>query len=127
MVVRTDPDLWEKVKAEITAGSKGGNPGQWSARKAQLAVLEYKKRGGGYKGKKDPSNSLTQWTKQEWRTKSGKPSLETGERYLPKKAIESLTPAQYAATSKKKKAGMEKGEQFVSQPEGIKIITSAFR
>ena len=51
---KTDPALWEKVKEEITAGAKGGKKGQWSARKAQMAVAEYKKRGGGYAGEKDP-------------------------------------------------------------------------
>ena len=109
------------------SGSKGGNPGQWSARKAQMSVLEYKKQGGGYIGKKDPKNSLTQWTKQEWRTKSGRPSLETGERYLPAKAIEALTPAQYAETTKAKRKGMREGKQFVSQPHEVKLITSTYR
>jgi hypothetical protein len=57
---KTDPKLWEEVKDEVTAGSKGGKKGQWSARKAQMAVAEYKKRGGGYKGEKDEDNSLHQ-------------------------------------------------------------------
>ena len=124
---RTDPELWERIKKEIIAGDKGGNPGQWSARKAQMAVQRYKKEGGGYRGKKSEKNPLVQWTKQEWRTKSGKPSLETGERYLPSAAIEKLTPAQYAATSKKKREGMQEGKQFVSQPKQIALLTSAFR
>ena len=47
---KSDPKLWEKVKRQVTAGAKGGRKGQWSARKAQLAVQEYKRRGGGYKG-----------------------------------------------------------------------------
>lgn len=127
MTQRTDPDLWEKVKEEVTAGDKGGNPGQWSARKAQLAVLLYKKRGGGYKGKKDPHNSLAQWTSQDWRTKSGKPSLETGERYLPAAAINVLSSAQYARTTAAKKKGMAKGEQFVPQPAEVSLITKTFR
>ena len=46
--------------------------------------------------------SLRKWTKQKWRTKSGKKSADTGERYLPEKAIEALSPAEYAATSKSK-------------------------
>ena len=57
---RTDPKLWEKVKDEVTEGDKGGRPGQWSARKAQLAVGEYKKEGGGYKGEKSADNHLHQ-------------------------------------------------------------------
>ena len=88
---KTDPDLWEKVKAEVTAGAKGGKKGQWSARKAQMAVAEYKKRGGGYEGGKDADNSLHQWTEEDWGTKSGKESGKTGERYLPKKAREALS------------------------------------
>jgi hypothetical protein len=59
---RTDPKLWDKVKSEITNGRRGGEAGQWSARKAQLAVQEYKKRGGGYLGRKSADNSLTRWT-----------------------------------------------------------------
>ena len=82
---KTNPKLWEDVKRRVTAGSKGGDAGEWSARKAQMAVSEYKKAGGGYAGKKSASNSLAKWTKEDWGTKSGEPSGETGERYLPKK------------------------------------------
>ena len=57
--------------------------------------------------------SLKSWTKQKWRTKSGKPSGKTGERYLPEKAIKSLTSAEYAATTKAKREGKRKGKQFV--------------
>ncbi len=85
---RTHPELWEAVKAEFKESEKGGKAGEWSARKAQLAVQEYKKRGGGYRGGKSPDNALKQWTEEEWGTKSGKPSGETGERYLPKQARE---------------------------------------
>ncbi len=53
---KTDPKLWEKVKEEVTEGDKGGKPGQWSARKAQMAVQEYKHEGGGYEGKKSEDN-----------------------------------------------------------------------
>jgi hypothetical protein len=68
---KSDPSLWEEVKAEITAGEKGGRPGQWSARKAQMAAREYQKRGGGYLGERDPHNHLVEWTEEEWGTKSG--------------------------------------------------------
>eukprot|EP01111_Echinosteliopsis_oligospora_P003234 TRINITY_DN1517_c0_g1_i3.p1 TRINITY_DN1517_c0_g1~~TRINITY_DN1517_c0_g1_i3.p1 ORF type:complete len:117 (-),score=34.26 TRINITY_DN1517_c0_g1_i3:16-366(-) len=81
---RKDPELWEEVKEKVTEGDKGGAPGQWSARKAQLAVKEYKQAGGEYVGKKSDDNSLTKWSKEEWTTKSGENSSETGERYLPK-------------------------------------------
>lgn len=125
--MRTNETLWKQIVEEVKEGEKGGNKGQWSARKAQLAVLLYKQRGGGYSGEKSPNNSLTRWTNQDWRTKSGKPSLETGERYLPAKAIKKLSSAQYAATSRAKKEGMKKGIQFVKQPSKIAEMVKEFR
>ena len=113
---RTNQKLWSRIKDEVTSGSKGGHPGEWSARKAQLAVKLYKDRGGKYSGRKSSKNSLYQWTIQDWRTKSGLPSLITGERYLPAKAIAHLTPEEYASTSRKKKQGKT---QFVKQPKSI--------
>jgi hypothetical protein len=65
------------------------------------------------------STILTKWSKQNWTTKSGKPSSVTGERYLPKKAIDALTPAEYAKTTRAKRAGTRKGKQFVAQPKNI--------
>ena len=76
---------------------------------------------------KSSQKSLKDWTEQNWRTKSGKPSSETGERYLPEKAIKALTPAEYAATTKAKKAGKAKGKQFVKQPAKIAAKTAKFR
>jgi len=119
--------LWDRIKNKVQQGSKGGLPGQWSARKAQLLVLEYKDHNGKFTGPKDPHNSLTKWTREQWRTKSGKPSLKTGERYLPSKAIKSLTSAEYARTTRKKREGMRKGKQFVPQPRGIRNKTRKFR
>jgi hypothetical protein len=124
---KTDPKLWETVKEEVTAGAKGGKTGQWSARKAQLAVAEYKKRGGGYKGGKDEDNSLHRWTEEDWGTKSGKESRETGERYLPKKAREALSDREYRRTTAKKRADTKKGKQFSSQPEDVASKTKRFR
>ena len=77
--------------------------------------------------KKASQESLDKWTKQKWRTKSGKPSGETGERYLPEKAIKSLSSAEYAATTRAKREGTAKGKQFVKQPEGIAEKTRKFR
>ena len=108
------------------ASDKGGKPGQWSAIKSMLASKEYKKQGGTYKGKKDESKGLAKWMKEKWRTKSGKPSSETGERFLPTKAIEALTPAQYAATSAAKRRDTKKGKQFSKQPEEVAEITKKF-
>jgi hypothetical protein len=76
---------------------------------------------------KAPQKSLKNWTKQKWRTKSGKPSAKTGERYLPEKAIKSLTSAEYAATTKAKREGSRKGKQFVKQPKSIAKKTARFR
>jgi hypothetical protein len=71
--------------------------------------------------------SLKSWGKQKWRTKSGKPSSKTGERYLPEAAIKALTPAEYAATSKAKRVGKAKGKQFVAQPKTIAKKVKPFR
>ncbi len=71
--------------------------------------------------------SLKSWSKQKWRTKSGKPSSKTGERYLPEKAIKSLTSAEYAATTKAKRQGTKQGKQFVKQPKKIANKTKSYR
>ena len=76
---------------------------------------------------KAPQKSLKDWGDQKWKTKSGKPSSETGERYLPEKAIKALTPAEYAATSKAKREGTAKGKQFVAQPKSVAKKTSKYR
>ena len=74
-----------------------------------------------------PQQSLKAWGEQKWTTKSGKKSSETGERYLPKKAIDALSPAEYAATTKAKRTGKAAGKQFVAQPKTIAKKTSGFR
>jgi hypothetical protein len=71
--------------------------------------------------------SLKAWGDQKWTTKSGKPSSETGERYLPKKAIQALSPQEYAATTKAKRAGKAAGEQFVPQPAKVKAKVKPYR
>jgi hypothetical protein len=71
--------------------------------------------------------SLKKWTEQKWRTKSGKPSSETGERYLPEKAIKALSSAEYAATTRAKREGTKAGKQFVAQPKKIQQKTAKFR
>lgn len=123
---KKNPALWKRIVSQVKSGSKGGDPGEWSARKAQLAVSLYKKAGGSYGGAKR-STSLSKWTQQNWRTKSGKPSSETGERYLPEKAIKSLSSAEYAATSRAKREGTAKGKQFVAQPKSIAKKVKKFR
>ena len=107
------------------------DPKKWAAAKAramQLAVKYYKGAGGTYKGpKKKSSNKLSKWSKQKWRTKSGKPSSKTGERYLPTKAIKSLTSKEYAATTRAKRKGTAAGKQFVRQPKKIARKTRRYR
>jgi hypothetical protein len=128
----TKPALRESIKDRVMASSKGGKPGQWSARKAQLLAQAYENAGGGYSGEKTKSQkSLSKWTGEKWGTKSGKPSTQgpkaTGERYLPKKAREALSKKEYSATSAKKRADTKKGKQFSKQPSKIANKTSKYR
>ena len=80
---------------------------------------------------KSSQKSLVAWTKQKWRTKSGKPSTQgaeaTGERYLPEKAIKSLSDEEYASTTAKKRAARRAGKQFSKQPKGIAEKTKKYR
>jgi len=80
---------------------------------------------------KAPQRSLKAWTKQKWRTKSGKPSTQgpkaTGERYLPSKAIKALSPQEYAATTKAKRKATKAGKQVAKQPKKIAQKTRSYR
>ena len=76
---------------------------------------------------KKSQKSLKNWSKQKWRTKSGKPSSKTGERYLPTAAIKALSPQEYAATTKAKRKGTKQGKQFVKQPKSIAKKTRKYR
>ena len=120
---KRDPKKWAAAKAR--AKRKMG--GKHSARAMQLAVKYYKDSGGTYSGKKKSTNKLSKWSKQKWKTKSGKPSGKTGERYLPEKAIKSLSSKEYAATTKAKRKGTAAGKQFVKQPKKIAAKTKRFR
>ena len=131
-MARTDEAKWKRIVSAVKAGTKGGKAGQWSARKAQLATQRYKKAGGGYSGAKTKAQkSLTKWTKEKWGTKSGKNSTQgskaTGERYLPKKARESLSKKEYAKTSAKKRSDTKAGKQFSKQPKKIAKATRRYR
>jgi 8-oxo-dGTP pyrophosphatase MutT (NUDIX family) len=113
----TKPELRERIKNRIMAGSKGGKPGQWSARKAQLLAMEYRKAGGGYGGGlRKTQRSLKKWTREKWTTSDGKPAIRKGgtRRYLPASAWSKLTPAQRRATNRKKIIGSRAGNQFVA-------------
>tara|TARA_B100001113_G_scaffold169870_1_gene138955 strand:- start:134 stop:532 length:399 start_codon:yes stop_codon:yes gene_type:complete len=125
---KKNPSLWKRIVARIKAqASHGTAAGQWSGRKAQAAVKAYKKAGGGYSGAKKSSNSLSKWSKQKWRTKSGKKSSETGERYLPDKAIKKLSSKEYARTTAKKRKDKASGKQFSKQPKSIARKVRRFR
>lgn len=113
----TKPELRDRLKAKIKAGTKGGKAGQWSARKAQLLASEYEEAGGGYSGKKTAAQKhLSEWTGEKWQTADGKPAARKGgtTRYLPKKAWDKLTPAEKKATNAKKRTGSKAGKQFVA-------------
>ena len=118
---KLDPAKWSAAKSR--AKTKMG--GKWSGIAAQLAVKYYKDSGGRYSGSKPTAanNKLKKWTKQDWGTKSGKPSTSgkeaTGERYLPKKARDALSAKEYAATTRKKRADLKKGKSVSKQPKKI--------
>lgn len=111
---RTKESMWKRIVSSVKSGSKGGRPGQWSARKAQIATARYKKAGGGYKGKKSASNKLSKWSKQKWdyvsKGDKKKPRKKRG-RYLPESVRKSLSPSEKAATNRKKRSASAKGKQ----------------
>ena len=120
----THPEMREELLEEIKQSDKGGDPGQWSARKSQLLTQEYEKRGGGYKGEKDDrQKNLEKWTEEEWQTQEGEANAREGDetkRYLPKEAWEKLSPEEREATEKAKREGSKEGEQYVANTEAAK-------
>lgn len=119
----TKPELRERIKKKVLAGDKGGRPGQWSARKAQLVAHEYVAEGGGYEHERtDAQEHLKQWGDEKWHTADGKQAIQgnTTHRYLPDKAWAELTPAERKATDKKKVRGSRKGKQFVANTDKAK-------
>jgi hypothetical protein len=111
-----NPKLWKSIKNKWHRGSKGGKAGQWNARKAQLAVQEYKRRGGKYKTKRPaPNNSLVKWTKEDWGYIDGK----KGNRYLPKNVRDHLTSAEKRATNARKKAATRRGQQYAPWSKSV--------
>jgi hypothetical protein len=119
----TDPALRARLKDDVVAGDKGGKPGQWSARKAQLLKAEYEKAGGDYRGEKDATQQhLSQWTSEDWQTSDGSERARTdaddekggaSKRYLPKEAWDHLSEEEKQATNAQKAEGSRHGEQFV--------------
>ena len=118
------PELREKLKEEIKAGDKGGKPGQWSARKAQLLTHEYEKAGGAYlsDNRTESQEHLSAWTDEDWQTSDGKPADREGgtTRYLPKEAWDKLSPEEKKQTNVKKQAGSQAGKQLVDNTDKAK-------
>ena len=114
----TKPELRDKIKAQVTKGDKGGNPGQWSARKAQLVTQEYEKEGGSYKKPRNAAQqSLKKWGDEKWSTATGSAKArEIGKtrRYLPQEAWDKLSPAEKEKTDRKKVEGSQHGQQYVA-------------
>ena len=90
VAVKTDPALWARVKQKWLRSEKGGVAGKWNARKAMLAVQEYKRRGGRYVGPRSPANSLKKWEREGWGYVDGDPAG----RYLPAAVRAKLTSAE---------------------------------
>lgn len=114
----TEPDLRREIKEELMSSDKGGRPGQWSARKSQLLVQEYERRGGGYKknSKDEDAKSLEDWTDQNWQTADGSAYADDGssmKRYLPEDAWDLLSEEEKKRAENKKTAGDADGRQFV--------------
>ncbi|KAI5114758.1 hypothetical protein M0805_002467, partial [Coniferiporia weirii] len=129
----TDSELRSEIKENVQASDKGGQPGQWSARKAQMMASEYKKsmheRGEEpyTTDKSEQSESqkhLSEWTKEEWQTSDGKAEAKredgTERRYLPKKAWENMSDDEKKATDEKKLEGSKEGKQYVHNTESAK-------
>ena len=109
----------DKRKKSINCDSPKG-----FSEKAHCASKKKKMAGGGLA---KSQRSLKAWGDQKWTTKSGKKSSETGERYLPKKAIQALSSQEYASTTRAKRAGKAAGKQFVPQTKGIKAKVKPYR
>lgn len=112
---RTNPRLWERIQRKWKDGDKGGIAGQWNARKAQLAVQEYKRQGGLYVGPKQRRNSLVKWTKEDWGYIDDKP----GNRYLPLKVRKLLTPREKRKTNMQKRKATRQGKQYAAYDESV--------
>jgi len=127
---RSNQTLWNKIVSQVKKSNKGGKPNQWSARKAQIAVRKYKKSGSRYLTKKSSKNSLHKWTKQNWRTKSGKPSVmgknATGERYLPYAVIKRTSRKDYSYSSKLKRRSINKNKQYSRQQSKMRRRLSGY-
>ncbi len=121
----TEPDLRREIKDELMDSDKGGEPGQWSARKSQMLVKEYERRGGGYRqDEKDGAAKLLEaWTAQDWQTIEGSGDADdegTMKRYLPAKIWAMLTDEQAKEAEQTKIKTSEDGQQYADWPNFIK-------
>ncbi|QDV38506.1 hypothetical protein [Tautonia plasticadhaerens] len=121
----TRPELRAEIKEDLKASDKGGTPGQWSARKSQLLVREYEKRGGGYtSGTKDEAaKSLEKWTDQDWQTVDGEGDAREGgktKRYLPKMVWQALSDEERREAERTKTTKSKAGKQYVPWTPAIK-------
>jgi len=123
IAIKTNPRLWEEVKKKVLKGSLGGPANRWSARKAQLAVLEYKRRGGGYKGKKSPRNSLIKWSREKWDYISPQGRKSKRGRYLPERVRKMLTSREKEMENKRK--GSRRGQWVSYSPSVVKKMHKA--
>lgn len=123
----TEPQLRRDIKEELKAGDKGGDPGQWSARKSQMLVQEYEKRGGGYKDdeRDDAAKSLEDWSDQNWQTRDGSANADREDgmrRYLPADAWAMLLEEDQRAAEKSKARADGEGEQFADWPKAVRDV-----
>jgi hypothetical protein len=124
----TDPELRARLKEEIKAGDRGGQAGQWSARKSQLLTHEYEAHGGGYRHEGERTESqehLREWTDQEWHTADGGDRARGADgtrRYLPDAAWQLLSDDEQAATDRRKREG---DEQHVANTDAAREARKA--
>lgn len=123
----TEPQLRRDIKEELKAGDKGGDPGQWSARKSQMLVREYEKRGGGYKDdeRDEAAKSLEDWSEQSWQTRDGSANADRADgmkRYLPADAWAMLLKDDQRAAEQSKAKADDKDEQFADWPEAVRDV-----
>jgi hypothetical protein len=122
----TDPRLRERIKRRLKRSARGGRPGQWSARKSQLLVQEYERRGGGYRGGKDEAaRSLGRWSAQRLSTRDEAARARGGgsvARYLPREAWRRLSPAERREAETSKRRAERQGRSRVAWPAAVKRV-----
>jgi hypothetical protein len=122
--IRTNERMWQSIKRSVLKSTKGGVSGKWSARKAQIATRIYKSRGGKYKGRRSPQNSLTRWSKQQWRYSSAKNSKQKRGRYLPSIVHKHLSSRSRNAENRRK--GSKRGTR-VKYGSEVKRLMKKYR